>query len=466
MTEEKPQEDNPYSPTFCVYPWMEMIIGPDHRTRLCCIASKDLKSPKGHNYNVVEYTLEEIWNSDAIRIVREQMLKGEKIKDCSHCYYQESVGKESYRQSFNKQWLSQFSEEIHRRIENSKKENFYVDSPPLYLDIRPGNKCNLKCRMCNPGNSSQIFMEQEELLEKKKLHSGLIETGYFEKNEKAFREWYKNSNLWKNIDRWIPHIKTFYFTGGEPTLIEKNWQIINSAIEGGFSQNMNLVFNINCTYVPDKLLRTFNHFSYVTLSLSIDGFGVVQEYIRHPSKWETIERNIRKILKAKTKNVSIFFSPVIQIYNILRLIEFLEWIDNLSLEFETEIYLSLIICTRPKFFDIATLPRGSVREAALDDIRKYTQSIRTRNPFFFYNELKSIEYILEKKFLNDIQHNGKNFFEYTRVLDEHRGNDFFKSLPRLGKLLKEDHGHISNTVKFFNACKDKINGVLKNNEYI
>ena len=464
MTDEKPQEDNPYSPTFCVYPWMEMIIGPTHEAKLCCIASGSIQSPKGHGYDTVNHTLQEIWDSDGIRIVREKMLKGEKIKECSHCYYQESVGKESYRQSFNRQWLSKFPE-IHRRIEKSKRENFYVDSPPLYLDIRPGNKCNLKCRMCNPGNSSLIFREQEELLEKKKLAPRLVDTSYFSKNEQSFKEWYKNPDLWKMIDRWIPHIKKFYFTGGEPTLIEKNWQIMDRAIERGFAQNISLHFNINCTYVPDKLLRTFDHFSSITLSLSVDGFGVVQEYIRHPSKWETIERNIRKILKVKTKNVIIFFSPVIQIYNILGLTEFLEWVDNLSLEFKTEIYLSLIICTGPKFFDIATLPRGKVREAALDDIKKYKQSVRTRT-HFVCDDLTSIEYILKKKFLNNTQLYGNRFFEYTRVLDEHRGNDFFKSLPHLGKLLKEDHGHLSNSFKFFNACKDKINGVFKENEYV
>ena len=466
MTEEKPQEDNPYSPTFCVYPWMEMLVGPNHGAKICCIARNDIQSPDGRYYNNIEYTLEELWNCDGIRSVREKMLKGEKVKECSYCYYQESIGMQSYRQSFNQHWFSTpQGKEIHRRVEKSKRENFYVDSTPLYLDIRPGNKCNLKCRMCNPGNSSKIFQEQEELLKQKKLNSELIETGYFGKHGKEVSEWHKNPDLWKTIDQWLPNIRKFYFTGGEPTLIEKNWQIIDRAIEGDFAKDIVLDFNINCTYVPDRLLRTFDHFSHICLNLSVDGFGSVQEYIRYPSKWKTIERNISKILNARTENVEVWFSPVIQVYNILRLTEFFEWRDILCEKFETNIRWSLIICTTPEFLDIASLPQGEVRKAALSEIKRYKQRIQKKQCHSFVDGLKSVEYILENKFLENTQLNGKRFFEYTKVLDEHRGNDFSKSFPRLNKLLKKDLQYISDNVNYLNVLKNKIRGIFKENVY-
>ena len=433
--------DNPYSPTFCVYPWMEMLVGPVPWAKLCCIASDSLCSSKGQYYSMAEYTPEEIWNSEGFREVRKKMLEGKKLRECSHCYYQESVGKKSYRESFNKEWLerSPHGGEIKRRVEKSRVLNFQVDSPPLYLDIRPGNKCNLKCRMCSPGNSSQIFKEQEVLVKEGKLTDNLIETSYFSGDQDAFNNWHKNPRLWDNIDRWIPGVKKLYFTGGEPTLIEKNWQIIDKCIKGKYSHDVTLTFNINCTYVPDRLLNTFHHFSSVELNLSVDGHGGVQEYIRHPSKWKIIERNIERILERKTDNVIIFFSPVVQVYNILSLTKLLRWIESYSEKFKTRIRTSLIICTGPQFFDIASLPMGKVREEAIGDIEEYRREYHGKDGLLL-DGLNGVENILKTKKVGNTSNNGKKFFEYTKILDTHRKNDFFRSLPRLGRLLQEDYG--------------------------
>ena len=143
---------------------MEMVVGPTRYAQLCCIAMDYFLSPEGHPYEMGQSSLEDIWNSKGLRSVRKRMLQGEKIRECSTCYYQESVEKKSYRQSFNNSWLnySASKEEIKRRIEVSKEHDFKVNAPPIYLDIRPGNKCNLKCRMCNPENSSLIFSRAKE----------------------------------------------------------------------------------------------------------------------------------------------------------------------------------------------------------------------------------------------------------------------------------------------------------------
>ena len=202
-----------FSSTFCVYPWMEFMIGPTRHTRLCCLANGSLESLKGEKYSLDKMTPDEIWNSDGMRIIRKKMLSGEQVSACKHCYYQESIGQASYRQIFNESWCaSNMGSSIKKRVEKSRKNNFIVDEPPLYLDIRPGNLCNLKCRMCDAGNSSLLYKEQKELLsEKKQKLSSLIDTSFFQ--EEPDYNWHHQESIWKIVNEWIPGVRKLYFYG-------------------------------------------------------------------------------------------------------------------------------------------------------------------------------------------------------------------------------------------------------------
>ncbi|MCY4524578.1 MAG: twitch domain-containing radical SAM protein, partial [Halobacteriovoraceae bacterium] len=241
-------DDFSATPSFCVYPWMQFIIGPDRYAKICCIADGALLSDSNKSYPMDEMSLSEIWNGEGIRNVRKKMLAGEKIKNCKRCYYLESIGQESYRQIFNKVWLkSLYRKEIIKRVLNSKSNNFLVESPPLYLDIRLGNKCNLKCRMCNPINSSKIYQEQKELFSEKKDLGLLIDKSFLDEDEHSFHNWHQSPQIWKIVYQWLPSIRKLYFTGGEPTLIKKNWELISYLQDKGYSKKIILDFNINCT---------------------------------------------------------------------------------------------------------------------------------------------------------------------------------------------------------------------------
>ena len=425
------------SPTFCVYPWMEFMVGPGDYFRICCVAKGSIKTESGEDYKVVRNSLNEVWNSYGLREVRRKMLAGEKVSACSHCYYQESVGRLSYRESANAEWLSGgWRREILRRIKTSRSNGCRVDRPPLYMDIRPGNLCNLKCRMCNPGNSSKIQQEYKELLrDRKEEISPLIGNGYF--NRKKTEGWWENPALWKDIHSWMPEVKQLYFTGGEPTLIEQNRELLDYVKKEGLSKKMYLTFNLNCTHIPAWLIDTVKNFKQVSFCLSVDGYREVQEYIRFPSKWRIIEKNIRKILKTVGGNVQVAFTPVMQVYNILHFTDLLFYIDRLQKEFGFEIKRSLLLCTDPSYLDIAILPQN-VRDKALKKISAYRDTYCGRDSYFLEN-LKSVENILQTQFKSS-ETILNRFFQYTRILDEKRGNNFKKTFSELDQLLREREG--------------------------
>lgn len=425
---------NRFSSTFCVYPWIEFLIGPTREARLCCVAGEVLSSKSCTHYSMDDFSLSEIWNSEGMKDVRKRMLNSEKVKACKNCYYQESVGRLSDRQAFNLFWLkSEHGPEVIKRITQSQKNDYEVNAPPLFLDIRPGNLCNLQCRMCTPSNSSKIYQEQKELHEENKAAlEHLIDYEVLFDDEKSFHSWHESPSLWKTIYNWSPTIKKLYFTGGEPTLIKRNWDYIKYMQDKGYSKDIHLVFSINCTYIPDKLLKTFDYFKIVELNLSIDGVGEVQEYIRYPSRWSIIEKNILKILKRRTQNVCISFTPVVQVYNILHITKLFQYMDDLEKDCKV-IGRSLIMCTGPRFLDIAICPQA-VREVALKNLEDY-QSNYLGNDTFFMDGIQVIKTILETVRPKDAPLLLKKFFQYTSLLDNKRGNNFEKTFPQLFKLL-------------------------------
>ena len=420
------------SPTFCISPWMETTITSYSFLSLCCVA-RPIKDEKGRNYNILEDRLEDYWNSYSLREIRRKMLAGEKVEACHRCYFDESIKKLSRRQAFNFDWLEkqrygEYKKEILDRVEKSRENGYKVDKQPLRLDIRPGNLCNLKCRMCNPSSSSKIAQEQKERL--KTDPKSFVDENYFKMDNK-FINWHKNKEIWKMIYKRIPGIKSLHFTGGEPTLIKENWDLIDYLKTKGVSKDVNLEMIINCTWVPDKLIATFEDFRFVEIKFSVDGYKEVNEYIRYPSKWKEVERNIIKILKNRKANTLFHVNIVGQAYNVLDLPRTLKWIDNLKTN-----YGYIVTCTTTYIgglLDINILPKN-VREAALLKIKEYENS-REKDD---YQDIDSVKNVLKGEEKTGIEKHLKKFYGYTKLLDQHRGNSFEKTFPELNALLDKD----------------------------
>ena len=422
------------SPTFCVLPWIEMVLNFYSLYTPCCIA-KPIKDENGRYYTLVDDPLEDYWNSYGLREIRRKMLAGEKVEACYWCYYDESVKKTSKRQGANEEWLKQDRKEILNRVEKSRINNYKVEVPPISLDIHSKNLCNLKCRMCTPVNSSKIEQEHRELI-KSDMDTSIIEMTDSFKIDKRLANWGgAHKKVWESVYKWTPGLKKLWLMGGEPTLIKENWDFVDYLKEKGYSKNINLDFNTNCTQNPDKLIATFEDFRFVEIRFSIDGYREVQEYIRYPSKWKEIENNVLKMLKSWRKNVYFYFAPVVQIYNILDIVQLLKWIDELRVHHNIRsCYLRM--CIEPNFLNIAILPKN-VKTEAFSQIETYKNNYKGYD-LGLLNSLGAVENVLKSEEKPDIGKDLRSFYRYTKLLDQHRGNSFEKIFPELNRLLNED----------------------------
>ena len=426
------------SKTFCVYPWAHQLVLPPGTIGYCCVAKEGgpVLKKDGNRLRVPAATLSEAWNSDYQRDVRKKMLNGESLSACQLCYYQESIGKNSYRQMHNQEWLEKERAEIESRIDYSRNHDFAVKDGALYLDLRLGNLCNLKCRMCNPHNSTKIAAETEGLL-KSDVEFKAVYAKYYGEDAVRIPKWYEDQTFWDGIYSQLGSLKKVYLTGGEPTLIKKNYEFLKKCVDSGHSKHIFLMFNINCTNLTDEFLSYLEHFEFVLVNASIDGFKSVNEYIRGSSDWDVVSANFFKLLRAKGP-LQIGVTPTIQVYNVLSITDLLEYVERVSLEAGKSVNLDFLYVTDPPYLDIRILS-PSIRQIALGKVLAYLakSSDFVNSNKYLKNSLDSLVNALRSTAPANMEKLAE-FAQYTKSLDRARGENFNVSLPVLSHSLASE----------------------------
>lgn len=431
-----------YSKTFCVYPWMHQVATPVGNVNFCCISERTfVRHDDGRPVDLATDSFEAAWNTNYMRDIRKKMLCGDPVKGCETCYEQEKIGKRSYRESHNEEWYSRLGKsEIESRVEDSRKKDFVVDKPPVYLDLRLGNLCNLKCRMCNPYNSVMIHKEWQELDQQT---AGEYSNFWAKYNMKVgtVSKWYESENFWSDVEKYIPHLKKVYMTGGEPTLIESNYRFLDLCREKGYANKIELFFNLNFTNMSDKFIEQLSHFKWTSINASIDGFGSTNEYIRGSSKWDICDKNINKLLSKQISTIGFGFSPVIQIYNILNITSLLDYIESLIMKYNHDILIDFLYCFTPEFLDMESLPRA-IKLEAKKKILEWAENSRlmrrkSEKSFFIKNSVESLLTRLDQTLEHENSEKIRDFMGYTNTLDQKRNQNFAQALPELARMLNE-----------------------------
>lgn len=386
---------------------------------------------RGHN-------IADTWNSNHMRKIRQQMVEGEVVKGCEHCYDLESMGFPSYRTNYIRDWFeySGHGEAIMQRIERSIENDYVVDEAPLYLDFRLGNLCNLKCRMCQPQNSSQIQKEY------KRIEQADPEAGKFLKKNFTWGQFVDNLTPWEDdprflqqVEEWLPSVVKLYFTGGEPTLIERVYWIMEKCVELGIAQNIELVFNSNMTNIKPRFIELVEKFKKVLMCISVDAHGALNEYIRGASHWEAVDKNVKLYCESKVVG-SLLFSPVIQVYNILNITELLDYAESLELKYGREIHVTFLICDYPRSLDFRILP-DAVRAKAIEKLEAWipTSKILAKRE----NNMQAIQATINALKQNrheDWEEQLKIFQQYTSMLDKQRNQNMSAAIPELWALMQ------------------------------
>lgn len=340
-----------------------------------------------------------------LKQARDTFKQGRFPLECKSCEHAESLGSESFRQT-NIERFPETMQDILRGNEPQAIE---------YIDIKLGNHCNLKCRMCNPYCSDALKDEYESIYPGSMRH---MKANSF--------TWYKDPQFFDGMKSHLPTLKTLLFTGGEPFLIREMWQFIDDIIEQGFSKTIHLVFNTNFTIFNEDIFNKLKQFKKVTLYLSIDAVDDVYEVIRYPGKWSTIEKNLEKLnlwLKTDDRFEVIFF-PSIQALNIFQL----DRIFELPKKYENiPNKLDFNIVTFPALYCVSNLPKKCKADMKLKIMSELDVMVADMaEPKRLIDNLKGLLKLLEEDSKEEEQ---QEFLRVNSIFDQKRKQDLKDMLP-------------------------------------
>ena len=379
------------SKTFCILPWMHLATTASGNLRVCCNSTSGknvITKEDGSSYKLHEDDLEEAWNSKVYTTIRKQMINGDRPEMCQRCFGEEDVGITSARQSWNKKW---------------QEDGEYTTDAPFdikYVDLRLGNLCNLKCRMCNP-YASNMWVKEWHL-----INDALSESEY---KRLSSMNWPEKEKTWENLFSIAHTVDEIYLTGGEPTVIKEQQRLLDYFINNGTAKNIKLKYNTNLVKLPPWLLERWTHFKRVQLNCSIDATGALDHYIRYPSNWDTIVKNFEKI--RELPNAGIEIHCTVQMYNILRLPELINWAEP----YGHKIYFNIL--NHPEELNIRVLP-----------VHLKDQAAAQLHP---YLHLEKVQGIIDYMYAEDWNDKYDKFLSYTSALDKSRDEKLIDIIPEL-----------------------------------
>lgn len=350
--------------------------------------------------------------------IRQKMLRGEVPAVCSQCASNEKMGNHSLRKTRN----HMFKHLIPDILRDAAVDG---TAPPTlsHLDLRFGNSCNLRCRMCNPQASRLLIPEW------KKMFPDRYSPQEWSDLTKA--DWFESPQAWDIILSTIDKVERIYLTGGEPMLIKAQYRLLEHCIEHGHAHKITLDYNTNATTVDPQLFAYWKHFKRVQLYLSIDGIGPLNEYIRFPAKWTAIEDVLETYQTVATQNgnMSIQFSVTVQAYNVLRIHEITSYIKQAGLPNLISVP-DLNILNRPRHFNVDTLP-PHFKVMAIERLTTLlNQNLSEMNPDTtrFLTQVNGLMHRLQTV---DTSEHFHEFVGITRFFDKSRNQSLADILPEL-----------------------------------
>jgi MoaA/NifB/PqqE/SkfB family radical SAM enzyme len=348
---------------FCVLPWVSLETSPVGTVRPCCLAEEEIVDNAGVKFDLNTASFAGIQNSGYMQDLRQQFLDQKQPATCRKCWREERSGRTSKRMHT-----------LDRLKHMLPEQSWTADAKPLmFLDLKLGNICNLKCRICGSWSSSTFAAEELDQLssnEQKKAsyHYQMLRQGAWPR---------ENPQFWSEIDQVVDQIRYIEFTGGEPFMIQEHFDMLQGLVDRGIAGQIEIHYNTNGTQWPEQGEAIWQHFKTVEIAFSIDDIGARFEYQRTNAVWTEIVDNIRRFqdLKSRNSNVQLQVCSTVNVFNVLYLEELAAWIDTQAFDF---VYWNMM--HEAYYFSINTLPEFT-KQAVSEKLKLAKVSDRHRAEF-------------------------------------------------------------------------------------
>ena len=340
------------------------------------------------------------WATDpAFAPIRNNLLNGIKMPNtCSTaCYEREEIGNESPRQFESLEMVMNLRLTDVQDLKNIKS--------PIVYDIRPSNKCNIMCRMCDADHSHLIKKENKKI-------------GFPVRDDRKLQPFPYDKIDFDTVDR-------IYWAGGEPTVMPEFYEFLRNCVKQNRT-DFDLNIGTNAMKISETLLKLLKEFPRVTFSVSVDGYKKVNDYVRWLSNFEVIKSNCHRIIN---DGHVLAFQTVFSMYNATRVHEIYEFYDQ-----EFPGCNTLVQPASPVSGYLGPW-HNPLREQVLESM------YRCRETKVYYNNGRNTNDLVEEVISRFEKHNYDpkilaEFFQYNDTLDRTRGSRLADYIPELEQARK------------------------------
>lgn len=406
---------------FCALAWMHSFVNNDGFIQVCCTGEEFDNVIRDNNHNPFQIrqdpSVEEVVNSNYMKDLRLKMMAGNLPEICKRCVEQEAAGALSRRQIENRKY-----QKFTAKLIDETKEDGSIPVEIRSIDYRLGNFCNLQCRMCHPKASKNWVGDYL------RLKAGLIDG-----NSNYSPESYQLTSsegrdfILEDFEKKLDFLEDLHFGGGEPLVSPTMTKILEKCVELKISKRITLSYNTNLTVLPEKILELWKEFKGVELLVSIDAHGQLNNYIRYPSQWEDIDKNL-KFLDNNFEKFSlrkIEISATVQMNNILHLPELFKYTMGFK---NVRKFPNLVPILNPQYMQIHFLPTGLKQEAYIK-LKKLMRLVDLNsNEIGSEEAIKGIRHIVsalgKKETMSFFWKMSRDFAIFTERFDKDKGLDY------------------------------------------
>ena len=405
-----------------MHPFTGLATREDGAIKVCC---------RSHPIGFIQTnTLEEIWNGSAMRRIRKDVLEGVRPPECMPCFKLEDQGVESLRQRHIEPTIPESRITLYPDALDQLGADYRMPFEFPTMELKLNNLCNLKCRMCNPTDSTswndwneveEFYAKEDNYLVKNIQALKLMESPYLDK----FTD---NTAWWTSFEKLLPYFRRVEFAGGEPLTDPTHYRILEMLQP--YAKNIEIKYATNLTSLGKGKRNIFEYwpaFKSVAVNVSIDGLEDSYEYIRGNANWNELIANIKEI--QKIPNVSRIVGAVaVQVSNIMILDKMIKYfLDELGIVFYTN------MVNYPNVLSSQVLPEHLKEQATinLNFAKMYIEdyALVKQHPMLLDLTLKQIDGVINYMWAQDQSNKWTDCIEFNRRLDATRKQSFFDVTP-------------------------------------
>lgn len=393
--------------SFCFAPWAHLEISSLGEFKPCCVYKESITNSNGQAFNINTDDINSVYTSTYMQDLRQKFLDGQKPNGCDNCWY-----KEQHTGTSNRKWVTDYLGL------DAQCLNIEQDSPDnlISLDIKLGNLCNFKCRICGPSASSRVAEEQ----------SKYFSTSFDLKSMNRRGRWVENQNIWHMLENFGKQLVNIDFYGGEPFLIPQHETFLDFLIANNFASKIRLHYNSNGSIYPDHLFEKWKLFRQVDIAFSIDNTGQRFE-LERGGNWSQVEHNLDSFCNSKLPNMFLSIFCTVNVQNVYYLDQVIDW-------FETKQFNKLIfnLLDQPKILSITSI-NNDLLDVTISQLEKIPVDKRIR-----YSVNSIIDLLKHEK--NSVE-SLDQLADYMLKLDSIRNQKFSQTHSEIANIIYKGKNH-------------------------